>query len=266
METFSPLPPSCKRVLWTLQFLQCVRFIALHSIIVPCNMKRQLFIFSVGMYCLLPTAFAQEHAAPAKVARYATVIIQRYDSNGDGILQREEWEKMPGTPQAIDLNGDGQITKDELIWYLTHYGKTRTIHRTIIPNLSEPYKFDPANLRLLRPVVPRAAAPPVVESEPQESETEGVEEVMKANEELIDDDIYQKMLEERRVPAARPYHVLPESLRGVPRWFIMLDKNGDGQISLAEFAPTLAPRALMLFKQLDKNNNGFIEPDEARNP
>ena len=228
-------------------------------------MIRSVFLFSVGIVCLSSAAFAQERAAPAKVSRYATVVIQRYDSNGDGILQQDEWEKMPGTPQAIDLDGDGQITKDELIWYLTHYGKTRTIHRTIMLDLSEPYKFDPANLRLLRPVVQRATAPPVAEYTP-ESTDEGVEEVMKANEELIDDDIYQKMLEERRVPAARPYHVLPESLRGVPAWFILLDKNGDGQISLAEFAPTHAPKSMILFKQLDKNNNGFIEPDEVRSP
>jgi Ca2+-binding EF-hand superfamily protein len=192
--------------------------------------------------------------------------MQRYDQNGDGVLQREEWEKMPGTPQAIDLDGDGQITKDELIWYLTHYGKTRTIHRTIFVDLSEPYKFDPANLQFFKPVVPKTIAPPVVDSETQESAAEGVEAVMKANEQLIDDDLYQKMLEERKVPSARPYYVLPESLRGVPAWFIVLDKNGDGQISLAEFAPTLDPRAIMRFKQLDKNNNGFIEPDEARTP
>ena len=233
---------------------------------VLCNMIRPLFVFSTGIVCLLPAAFAQEHAAPAKVMRYAAVTLQRYDSNGDGILQREEWEKMPGTPQAIDLDGDGQITQDELIWYLTHYGKTRTIYRTILLDLSEPYKFDPANLRFLSPVVPRAAAPLAAEPDTSESTAEGVESVMKANEQLIDDDIYQKMLEEYKVPAARPYNVLPESLRGVPRWFIVLDKNGDGQISLAEFAPTHDPRDMLRFKQLDKNNDGFIEPDEVRSP
>ena len=231
----------------------------------------RLFIFSVGLgigiACSWSAAFAQERGAPAKVLRYVAVIIQRYDQNGDEIMQREEWEKMPGTPQAIDLDGDGQITKDELVWYLTYYGKTRTIHRTMMVDLSEPYKFDPANLRLLHPVVPRASAPLVTDSEtPQESVAEGVEAVMKANEQLIDDDLYQKMLEERQVPSVRPYYVLPDRLHGVPKWFILLDKNGDGQISLMEFAPTHAPKDMVHFKQLDKNDNGFIEPDEARTP
>ena len=205
--------------------------------------------------------------APAKVVRYAEVVMQRYDTNGDGILQREEWKKMSGTPQAIDLNGDGQITKDELVWYFTHYGQSRTIHRTIARDLSEPYKFDPTNLRFLSPVWRRAETSSVASADStQELSDDGLEAMMKANEQPIDDDLYQKMLEERQVPASRPYHVLPETLRGVPAWFIVLDRNGDGQISLYEFAPTLDRKRIELFKRLDKNGNGFIEPDEVRNP
>ena len=211
-------------------------------------------------------SFAAELVPPAKVVRYATIMIQRYDTNGDGILQREEWEKMPGTPQAFDLDGDGQITKDELIWSLTRYGQSRTTRRTFTVDLSEPIKFDPNNLRLLKPAVPRTSVPPVAVPDTPELSDDAVEEMMKANEQTIDEEAYQKMLEERQVPASRPYHVLPEHLKGVPRWFILLDKNGDGQISLAEFAPTLSPKRVALFKQLDKNNNGFIEPDEARSP
>ena len=191
----------------------------------------------------------------------------RYDTNGDGILQREEWKKMSGTPQAIDLNGDEQITDDEIVWYFTHYGQSRTIHHTVARDLSEPYKFDPTNLRFLSPVWRRAETPPIASTEPtQELSDDGLEAMMKANEQAIDDDLYQKMLEERQVPASRPYHVLPEALRGVPTWFILVDKNGDGQISLYEFAPSLDRRRIELFKGLDKNGNGFIEPDEVRNP
>ena len=233
---------------------------------------RTLLAFCTGAFCigiggLFPLSLVVANPpAPAKVVRYAEVMIKRYDTNGDGILQKEEWEKMPGTPLAIDLDGNGEITKDELTWYFTQYGQTRTIHRTVVRDLSEPYRFDPGNLRFLRPVT-QWAAPPTPDPDTTQERPEGdPEEIVKANEEPVDDDIYQKMLEERQVPSARPYHVLPEHLRGVPRWFIMWDRNGDGQISLQEFAPTLAPRLVELFKRFDKNNNGVIEPDEVRSP
>jgi len=231
----------------------------------PLNMTRVFFV-CLGVVLLLPDLSAQGlPPAPAKVVRYADTVIQRYDQNGDGILQQEEWEKMPGTPRAIDRDGDTQITRDELIWYLRHYGQTRTIHRTVMLDLSEPYRFDPANMRIFRPVWQPPPVPPVVPVETvRESAEDTTEALMSANEEAVDEDVYQKMLEERQLPSARPYHVLPEHLQGVPRWFILLDKNGDGQISLAEFAPTLSLRAVALFQSLDKNNNGFIEPDEVR--
>jgi len=232
---------------------------------------KTLFLHCVIGHCavgclLLSSAFANPPAAPAKVSRYAATVIQRHDTNGDKILQQEEWVKMPGTPQAIDLDGDQQITLDELVWYFSHYGYGRTIHRAVMIDLSEPYKFDPANLQLFRPVWHWAGAPLVSSTEAQEPPNDEMEKIMKANEQPIDDDVYQRMLEERQIPAARPYHVLPETLRGVPAWFVILDKNGDGQISLAEFAPTRAPATIRLFKRLDKNDNGFVEPDEARNP
>jgi len=191
--------------------------------------------------------------------------MQRFDLDGDGILQREEWQRMPGTPQAIDLNGDGQITRDELIWFLTHYGHSRTIHRTIAVDLSAPYRFDPANLHFFRPVWQRVTTMPVPQNGTAQDPVEGsAEAIISANEEVVDDDVYQRLLEEGQIPFSRPYHVLPETLRGVPAWFILMDRNGDGMVSLAEFAPTLAPSAVARFRRLDMNNDGFIDPNEAR--
>ena len=225
---------------------------------------RTLFIH-FGIACfLLPVVVAQLPPPPAKVTRYAIAMVQRYDTNGDGILQREEWEKMPGNPRAIDRDGDQQITRDELVWYFTYYGQGRTIHRTVLVDLTEPYRFDPANLQLFRPVWQRTDTPQTPSIETPETTDNAIEELMQTHERPLDDDVYQQLLEERQIPADRPYHVLPENLRGVPAWFIILDKNGDGQISLSEFAPTLAPARVELFKRLDKNGNGFIEPNEVR--
>lgn len=228
-------------------------------------MTRTLIIH-FGIACLLlPAMLANEPPpASAKVMRYAMSVIKRYDTNGDGILQREEWQKMPGTPQAMDLDGDQQITLDELIFSFRLYGDGRTIHRTIVRDTSEPYRFDADNLRIFIPAFPRTVAPQITVTETRDSSENSIEEMMEANQQPIDDDVYQRLLEERRIPTARPYHVLPERLQGVPAWFVMLDRDGDGQVSLQEFAPTLSPARVELFKQLDKNGNGLIEPDEVR--
>jgi Ca2+-binding EF-hand superfamily protein len=213
-----------------------------------------------------PAAVAQT-SPPVKVMRYAVTMMKRYDTNNDGILQREEWEKMPGAPKRIDLDGDDQITQDELVWFLTQEGRGRTIHRTVVIDLSEPYRFNPKKMQFFTPVLKREE-PQVDETETEKTPEESIETIMDANAQLVDDEeAYLRLLEERQISTLRPYHVMPENLRGVPAWFIILDKNGDGQISLAEFAvPTLTPAKWEMFKRFDKNGNGFIEPDEVRNP
>lgn len=232
-----------------------------------CMLMRALWVcFVIG--CLSFVSFADDRLTPAisaKVERYITLMVQRCDQDRDGILQQAEWQVLPGSPQAIDLDGNQQITHTELMWYVVQYGRHRTIHRTAPINLSEPYKFDPANLKILKPVLPRPVAPLRVDENKEQASELSVENIT-SNEQPIDDDIYKKMLEERQIPAERPFYVLPEHLRGAPAWFILNDKNGDGQISLSEFAPTLLPAMLNLFKQFDKNSNGLIEPDEVRKP
>ena len=234
---------------------------------------RTLFIY-FGIGWLFSASFAADilpggqnnltSTVPAKVVRYAATFMQRYDQNGDGILQQEEWEKIPGHPQSIDINGDRQITMEELVWYFAQYGRSRTIHRSVTVDLKEPYKFDPANLKLLKPVLQPPAAPPIPNTESQEQIGDRTEDLIKSNDQPIDDATYEKMVADRQIPVEKPFYTSPENLRGVPAWFILLDKNGDGQISLSEFAPTFSPAAVALFKQLDKNGNGFIEPDEVR--
>lgn len=44
-----------------------------------------------------------------------------------------------------------------------------------------------------------------------------------------------------------------------PEWFTRMDRNGDGDVTLKEF---LGEKAA--FEKLDTNNDGFIEPGEAK--
>ena len=197
---------------------------------------------------------------PAKVVRYAIHLLAQYDANGDGILQREEWANLPGSPQAIDIDGDGNIGMDELVRYLAVYGANRTIHR---PNPVETF-YQPrvvsSQFQLFRPLT----APPVSVSPTPTAE--GTEAPVAADmlEEHLEDTTYEDIVADLWAPATKRYYTSPEALRGVPRWFLTLDRDGDGQVSLAEFAPNMSPASLALFGRLDKNGDGFITPDEVR--
>jgi hypothetical protein len=58
----------------------------------------------------------------------------------------------------------------------------------------------------------------------------------------------------------RPEERLP---KGLPDWFRTKDTNGDGQISMAEFATEWTPATEAEFARLDLNGDGFITPDEC---
>lgn len=236
----------------------------------------------------LPSLLERDTAVPTvpgKVVRYAVWLMRHYDLDGDGVLQEEEWKKMPGSPQAMDINGDSLVSLDELVRFLAFYGQERTIHR---PHPTPRY-YQPAmassQFQIFRPIsappAPSAeSTPPVPEENASESPEEDVEGGMTfdpsvdqteesleaADEPIVDDETYEKIFAKHGIPAIRKYHTPSEALRGVPAWFLLLDRDGDGQVSLLEFAPTLSPKALALFGKLDKNGDGFITPDEVRNP
>jgi Ca2+-binding EF-hand superfamily protein len=204
-------------------------------------------------------------AVPGKIIRYAAFLIQRHDANGDGVLQREEWKTMSGTPQSVDLDGDLQITITELVRFLALYGKNRTIHRPHVAELNASPNFDSQKLQLLKPITQQTHPPKAEGKTPDAAPIADLsEEEMKSGNEPIDDAIYEEIITGGQIPAERRFYTVPENLRRVPAWFLMRDRDGDGQVSLTEFAPTLSAAALALFGRFDKNGDGLIEPDEVR--
>lgn len=235
----------------------------------------------------LPSILERDTAVPTvpgKVVRYAVWLMQHYDTDGDGVLREEEWKKMPGSPQAMDINGDSIVTLDELVRFLALYGQERTIHRpNPVPRFYQP-TIASSQFQIFKPVSAPPPTPTVQTAPPPEkNDSEGTEKaeddtpfdpsvdqteesLEAADEPIVDDETYEKIFAKHGIPAARRYHTPSEALRGVPAWFLLLDRDGDGQVSLLEFAPTLSARALALFGKLDQNGDGFIMPDEVRKP
>ncbi len=203
-------------------------------------------------------------AVPGKVLRYAVWIMQQYDTDGDGSLKKEEWAKMPGAPQAMDLDGDGIITLDELVRFLSVYGEKRTIHRPYPVDTFYQPRIVSSQFQLFKPLSAPPTPPSTTETKPKTEEPQTDETA--TSEDVVDDATYEEIVAGKLAPAEKKYHTEKEKLRGVPTWFLIRDRDGDGQVSLLEFAPSLTPQALAMFGKLDLNGDGFITPDEVRKP
>ncbi|RMF92185.1 MAG: hypothetical protein D6741_15200 [Planctomycetota bacterium] len=58
-----------------------------------------------------------------RVKRYAQGLLNRYDKNKNGKLEKDEWSEMRGDPASADRDKDGVITLDELTLRLMNYSR-----------------------------------------------------------------------------------------------------------------------------------------------
>lgn len=69
-----------------------------------------------------------------RIRRYAESLLKQYDKNKNGVLEKDEWSRMRGSPSEADRNGDGVLTQDELAVRLANYsrrsGSSRSSSRT----------------------------------------------------------------------------------------------------------------------------------------
>ena len=225
-------------------------------------------------------------AVPIALRYYARYIKSKYDKNGDGILQRSEWENNLEGAQAIDLNGDWDITDQELLYYLVRFAKDRTIFNPVPRRenaqrtnfLTAPHdgpEFEP----LLRPA---SASPKRLSgAEAREAQLnndgngmladmtdEDVRELLlegnPALESVEDEELLDAFLTDVDESTKREFTVSPAVVRGTPGWFLANDKDGDGQLTILEFAPGLSQKNLALFGKYDVDGDQIITAEEAR--
>jgi hypothetical protein len=191
---------------------------------------------------------AGEPAAAAKVRRYAERLLRQYDRNGDGVLQAEEWSKIRGNPAAIDANRDRLITVDELTRYIAAYGQQRRV------NLASPGAGGTTEAATV------GSAPPTGDKD-HDAEPSGVAPEGKGALSAAGPDSER---EASRKPRDATFYVRSSRLpAGLPEWFARRDANGDGQLSLSEFAPNPTQSDQEDFARYDKNGDGIITAQEC---
>ncbi len=218
-------------------------------------------------------------AVPVAIRFYCRYLFNKYDTNGDGKLEQKEWEDKIQGAQAIDLDGDWVLTDQEVLYYIARYARNRTLAD---PRPLQPQRFNIMIANEEQPVLIRtaSAAPRLLDKEEAEKErseapieldelsdddfVKMLTEDNPALESVDDEEVLDVLLTDMDESTFREYAAAPEELVGVPVWFLARDANGDGQLSLREFAPNLTPAAVAQFGKLDSNADGFVAADECR--
>lgn len=210
----------------------------------------------------LPASPKSAAAAPAKVRRYVERIIRAYDTNGDGQLQRAEWQAMQGQPGQIDGNGDGIVTDEEFVRHVMQFAARRHI-RLLSP---EP---QPATVEapLLEPVSREPAANTEEKKEAQEEPSGpgsgAAPDGVPADAGSTSAGKAEATSRDASRPRDRKFYVPPSRMpKDLPAWFHSRDRDGDGQITLSEYAPAMTSALLAEFSQFDLDSDGVITVQE----
>ncbi len=197
----------------------------------------------------LQAARAAAAEAPPKVRRFADRLLAQYDGDGNGQLDPLEWKAMRGDPAAVDLDGDGLISRWEMISHVAAYGRHRRIRLTgsMVEAAAE-----------LPPLLVPTSVSPEEPAKPQPG-TEAAGEAEVADGEATP-------AEPPAMPASRAgmkFYVPPSRLKGLPSWFLARDTDGDGQVTMAEYAPQATNERLQEFDRLDLNHDGVVTAKEC---
>ena len=193
-------------------------------------------------------------AIPLKILRFANYRFSQRDTNGDGRLSPAEWPEAKDIWETVDRNKDGSVTLEEYTQWLARFGAGRRI-RLQLPLLAQGQMFM------------QGTSPGQASEKSVVGFSHGTEE---------------KQAGESRTPLVPPlsgsgaqsssgpvrdsgkYFVPPEQLpAGLPAWFFQADRDGDGQIVVAEFIATGGPERLTEFQRWDHDGDGVITPEEV---
>ncbi len=165
--------------------------------------------------------------------RMVQMMFGRYDRNGNGVLDRDEWNAFPSDPSRYDANQDGKISREEFAAAMAaRFGGRRGGDG---PEGERGRWFARREGDETQGAEPPAAAA----SEPAEASRAKKSYRIRTGAERLAD------------------------ISGLPEWFGRMDECGDGQVSMAEYSSSWNEQVAADFAQFDLNYDGIVTPDEC---
>ncbi len=197
------------------------------------------------------------HATDSRGRGFAEGILSRYDSNQDGVLDRNEWSQMRRDPSAADQNQDGRITSDELSAWLTNRSRERGGERRSGFGPSDGFGM------------PNAFGPPSGFGFPGgfgRSDEESPRSETGSSGESTSSSATSPSTTTSTGTTRKSYRFLTPQERlpaGLPSWFTGQDANHDGQVAMAEYSQTWSEEKAREFATFDLDGDGVITPREC---
>jgi len=196
-----------------------------------------------------PTTTTASSAVDERYRAYAANMLKRYDKNGNGALDREEWSQLRGEWwKSADANGDGTITVEEIIGRLAGY---RSRFRTSTTSSTSSSGTTSSSTSSSYSNSGTSTSSSTTTSTPASTSSTTTSSSASPTTTTVVRKPYRFLTPTERLPS------------GLPEWFTRRDANGDGQVTLAEFSDTLSDEVVAEFAKFDRNNDGVVTPKEC---
>jgi Ca2+-binding EF-hand superfamily protein len=197
-----------------------------------------------------------------RVASYDSLVkslLMQFDKDGNGYLDKTELPPLPGQFEMYDENGDGKAYPEEIAagYVRQNAPQSTQVVASVIHQGNSLFQTLDTNrdgrlgLREMRAAAARLAA--LDKNQDQVIAGDEIPESFTVSFGLGGTGVRVDQPVIVSSPGARP-----ASGRG-PQWFIGMDRNGDGDVTLKEFLGTEAD-----FQRLDANGDGLLDAQEAK--
>jgi len=208
-----------------------------------------------------PPGSPERQQLEERVRQYAQSLFRQYDANKNGVLEREEWQQMRGSPEKADRNNDGRITLEELT--------ARELERNQLAfsgsSSSSSFGSSSSGSSSTASAGSSGSSSNWTSRSSSSSGSSGSFSRPSGSGSgwsghSRSSSSSGKSGQPGRVRFLTPLERLP---KGLPDWFVQKDADGDGQISMAEFAAEWTDAKAAEFQKYDLNNDGIMTPEEC---